>query len=1209
MQLTEQQLKALDLQRHIVVTAGAGSGKTTVLVERYVHILLSRPNASVHQILAITYTDKAAAEMKERVVRRIYELFDSRPESRARLFQVMKSLSSTQISTIHAFCRQVLKNFSLEAGLSPQFEVADDLQMRSLFNRVFWEFFYHYQPASDSERQWVMAAMSHLNPAELKGLFWEMYEQRASVEPFARQYARLSPDALRREWAKWKTRYYQQIYQTLQELQVVEDFHKLVAQLPSNASRATVNTLVDVDTQLQNLAESVSADALAGGISGLLNAFFTKQGTPRKQLEKLIEKASAVKPVYDRLLENLEHLREDFIFPEESDNQEQIFAEVVCGLSHLFTGFLDRLEEEKRQLEVLDFTDLLIRTRDLFRQHPNILQHMRQRYPWILVDEFQDTDELQAEIIGLLAGFDEKPTDGLPNVFIVGDPKQSIYGFRRAEVALFMEFQKRICQRNNDPPSFLHPSGKGSLTATPEEHQGKIQLPHNFRSVPPLIDFLNAAFRRIFDATTEFDVPFSPLEAGREAPPDPDLPAEMHLLLLENTLKSSVYLPYQMDHLVKLIQGLVADGKDRETARRVNYGDIAILIRGRNRLPDIEQALMEAGIPYEVYKGAGFYQKPEVQDMFYLMKSLYQPEDDFALVTALRTPYVGLSDEALFYLRHCQGATYFQKAGYLARWLEGEAIQDCFEPGFVQFLRTHNLKPQFREEDRQVFLDFWKRYRRWVQQAPQLKFSQLLSQIIEDLHVRPLLVLEAYGRQKLANLDKLLQFVYQFEQTRSQRVSDFLQAFYQLITGEAVEGEAVVPVEEGNRVKIMTIHAAKGLEFPVVIIPLLESGMPNRDVLWFHKQVGFFPKVKINNTSEKTFIYAYFRQLSQARLWAEEKRILYVATTRARERLYLLGSWGLRGRNAAKSHLQMVLQALDISPGNLNRVEVENHLKIVPTKIDPSKAVSETGGHPPIGHQQSQIGQEQFRKSLPFAEPLPVTASYKEYSATQLMIFKEDPARYVRHFYLRDGIIHPPLIDLEYEDEPGGLLWGTLVHRLLQDVHLRAPEQDVQAIQSILWAQKIPRKEHSRLQQDLLKTISNFRQTALGRWLMKAAPQYAELRVKCPLPSGTLVGIFDRLFRNSDGHWEVVDFKTNQITAEQIPEMVKKYTPQVRYYALLLSELFPEQEQFPVQLYFLRPQRGHRVIFTPDDMKEISREVETTICQLQDKERHLLEEL
>ena len=1210
--LTEQQRKALDLQRHIAVTAGAGSGKTTILVERYIHILLTHPETAVHQVLAITYTEKAAAEMKERIVQGIFQRFHALPEQRKRLFDIVQSLSTTQICTIHAFCRQVLKAYALEAGISPEFDVADDLQMGNLFDRVFWEYFFQYRPESEEESRLIERALSALDVRNLRKVFRELYEQRADLEHYARSYATLSPQALQREWTNVRKQYLIRMLQRLHQSGIPSIVTELMAAVQQVAgSSKTASSLLEKGNNFLRLAPESPPDAIDRGISDLLSLFFTQKGEPRSLLNKLVEGVGA-RDAYGRLLSLLEPYWREYPWGKHHQEQEYTLATIQCGISRLFYRFLSRLEREKRQLGWVDFTDLLIRVRDLLRHHSQIVRQLRRRYPWILVDEFQDIDALQAEILALLVGLSEGAPGERPNLFIVGDPKQSIYGFRRADVTLFEAFRKQIRDHNLAVPRAVGPGWKH-----PEnDSAGCIHLSHNFRSVPPLIAFFNRTFERVLAGNSEFDVPFAPLEAARTFREEPSPAAELRLCLLDEESPSDAGASAQMSRLVSLIEELVHPSPNRVSSaqRRFRYQDIAILIRGRHRLGDIEQALLTAGIPYEIYKGAGFYQKPEVRDMYYLLRCVYQPEDDFALVAALRTPYVGLSDEALFYLSQCLGPTFYQKGQRFYDWLQGAAETHCFQPRFLRFLTEHGLRIELSEEDRRAFVEFWERWQRWIVEAPQLNYSQVLNLLVEELHVRFILAAQPFGRQKLANLDKLMQYTYRFEQTHTARITDFLQAFQGLIRGETVEGEAVLPVEGGNQVRIMTIHAAKGLEFPVVILPFLEARFQNKETLWFHKDIGFLTPVPLEGRSTDVFIFKYFQRLTEVRIYAEEKRIFYVAATRARERLFLIGAVKAHKNAPQKSCLQMLCTALGIAP---DRPEESRIGAMLTVRIH--RTAAEDGPRSPFPKQETRAPEpakiteslDEFDESwwnskLPYLAPLEVRPANPEYSATQLMIFREDPQRYVRHFYLNDGVVIPPVVELEFADEPGGVIWGILMHRLLQAFHLRSPRQDIEAIRSLLWRIGLSVPDREAQEKALSRELHRFRKTELAKWLVSGVAQRAELRLQTQLKPAVLVGVFDRLFRNRDGLWEVVDFKTNRVTAEHLPTLIKKYLLQMRCYALLLKNLFPEQEAYPIQLFFLRPQQGYRMVFSPQHISDIEREVEEIMGQLIEVERKCL---
>ncbi|MFQ5585061.1 MAG: UvrD-helicase domain-containing protein, partial [Calditrichia bacterium] len=248
--LTPQQRKALDLKRNLIITAGAGSGKTTVLVERYLSILLNNPSASVHNILAITFTEKAAAEMKERIVEKIYKYFEEEPSLRARLFEIIKIIPDTQISTIHSFCRRILNEYALYGRYNPDLKLINSPELDNLLIRVFWDFFYSYNPGKENNSALHDFALRQIGIENLKRLFIQAYSQRAKIGAFLREYSQMTPEMLIRQWQQLKESYHRKLFQPFWDnSQITAHLNTLLSALQSGTGK-TKNFLAAIRNYL-----------------------------------------------------------------------------------------------------------------------------------------------------------------------------------------------------------------------------------------------------------------------------------------------------------------------------------------------------------------------------------------------------------------------------------------------------------------------------------------------------------------------------------------------------------------------------------------------------------------------------------------------------------------------------------------------------------------------------------------------------------------------------------------------------------------------------------------------------------------------------------------------------------------------------------------------------------------------------------------------
>jgi len=1199
-QFTEQQKKALNLQGNLIVTAGAGSGKTTILVERYFRILLAHAETSVQNILAITFTEKAASEMKQRIVDKIYEQFHNNPKLRERLFGIIKSISEIQISTIHAFCSRVLRENLLQTQLNPDFRIALQSEIDDLLNRIFWRFFYSNKPASETDLDLSLTALRDLEMGKIKDIFFTTYYRRAIAGPFILSYSKMRPEDLVGEWSRLRKEYYEAL---LRPFVSNRDVIKSVELVKSGLifGNKTAKKLAAALHNFLNSQEGSSEEKVNNTIE-LFKEIYTNEGTPRKRQLSNIEKCKAeVRQAFDFVIEKSQPLVNAFI-PENDDGSESAhFAKAMCGLSHLLNIYLEKVDEEKKRQQILDFDDLLIKTIDLLKSSPETLHDLQQKYQWILVDEFQDTDAIQSEIIKMIR------TDQ-NNVFYVGDPKQSIYSFRQADVSIFQEQLENIQSQATEKLTFVDEDTNQFLFLTARESKGVIELPDNFRSTPSLIGFYNHLFEKVFQRESDFDVDFTALSSPGLIPEKYPGKIELHLINCEDKLKSHEYIPFEISNVIETIQSIV--GKQRKYNPEslewepILYKDIAILTRDRKQWTELTHALQVDEIPFETYQGSGFFQSREVQDVYYLLKAISDPEDDFALLASLRSPYIGVSDAGLFYLSRCRGGNYSQRLQRMSAYLQGAKIEDCFSEEFVDFLKAKNIHLEINQDDRDALKWAAELLPRWHLLAHRGEYSLLLNEVIETLNIKAVLQSDEFGKQKIANLNKLIQFTYDYEKKSSGRITDFLDIFWGLMQGTLKEGEATLYFKGGDQVKILTIHGAKGLEFPVVILPFLENKFEFRENIYSHKDKGLFFRLR-HKSKTKSFIGNYFFKMNELQTMAEEKRLLYVAATRARDHLFFVGATGIY-QESQKCYLAFLLDAPKIDPTEKQpaenilkekfgfevvRREINAYSEITISPKAELKAVEdEANGLPGKDWNVDEL--------LKYSQKLAPAIEAGEYSVTQLMIFEENPDRYIHHHYFKNGTIYPPNLVEEYTDESGGLWWGTLVHKALENFDKRSESEDNIFVQKLINQFRIPGNEIQTMQTGLLEVLNRFRTTKIGQHLLNCEQQ-SEVRIVKKFSSGQLLGIVDRVYKNENGMWELLDFKTNRISKTELPSLIKKYNTQISYYALLLASLFPNQKIYPVRLYFLALDEEYKKEFSPEDIAEIRPRAEATIKKIQ----------
>jgi ATP-dependent helicase/nuclease subunit A len=871
-------LHAVDPGQNVVLEASAGTGKTRVLVERYVNLL--RAGVDPDHILAITFTRKAAAEMRERIVERLREASRLSEIDRGRWRELKERLADIAISTIDAFCLSLLRESPLEADIDPGFELADDTEAPRLI-------------AESLDQALRICRFIAKDDDDVALVFAQLGERRLRTGLKSLLERRLvAPDALRRYLAKGPRGLTAAsvCHQTAMRLRrALEDApggqQALFADGPVRQAQFTM--LADDLRLLMLNSESASFEtregqaALRSLIDRMRAYFLTQDGRPRGERftgtgfnaadcrsddawKRHRTTASAIAPV---VAEAIRAFRRD------------LNVVMARGVWRIFAVTLAQYQRTLDARALLDFSGVLERAVKLLKDMDEFAQsrfRLEAKYRHVLVDEFQDTSRAQWELVAQLvrtwgegAG---AATDALaPSIFIVGDRKQSIYGFRDADVSVLDD-------------------AAGFVSALRSDGDPRRAISVSFRAVPELLEFVNAvcgavdklpdrrdAFR--YDESDRF--PIDDLRGARLGVGDVLEPVGDALKGVPPVLQdSNLLLPLEVedslhaapigiivgdsvtesadrvaDEIVRLLEGTTIRDRKTGVRRPARPADIAILFRSRDTHREFEKALERRSVSTYVFKGLGFFDADEVQDAVALLRYLADPYSEIRTATFLRSRVVRLSDTAI--------AT-------LTRNLS-KAILSSDVPAAVD---------AWSDEDRTVFEQLRGAVPAWLSWVDRLTPSDLLRRVLAETAYE----FEIQGsrrRQARENLKKLGAMVRRFQNrgyATLARVADHLE---QLAVGD--ESNAVIDAEDA--VSLMTVHAAKGLEFPIVFVVNMNRGTGT----------GRAPiRVATDAQGDAAVAIADYQseadEDSAARDREETKRLLYVALTRARDRLYLSSS-------------------------------------------------------------------------------------------------------------------------------------------------------------------------------------------------------------------------------------------------------------------------------------------------------------------------------
>lgn len=1185
--LTDSQKKAHDFQRHLSVTANAGSGKTTVLVNRFINILL-QTDVRVNQLVAITFTDKAASELKKRIADALVERMknETKRENKLRLEEIRSQLCFAHIGTIHSFCARLLREYPVEARVDAGFTVLEGVDQQILEREAISETFEGIlqtpSPGADEKtREPLLFAVRALGRKEVQDYLSFLLAKREQVERLVADNGIFRASATDSEiLATWKGI----LEGALAPLLNDPRWRMFAARL---LQAAAGKEAAAVKEQLLLWRDDLPLHQKIQIYSSVVLRILTRADTIRKSLMARNHDVASLSGETKFLSSHRNAIER--IFPDGLTSLDEGHAMLLLlnrTLLLLFQRAWDRYDAKKAEHGALDFEDLQLRTRSLL-QNSLIRGRLAQKFRYIMVDEYQDTNRLQYEILRpLVADFQSG------NLFIVGDPKQSIYGFRDADVEVFEATKRDIDSHAQSAGPFQWNTSE--IDSTEEERTGRVVLADSFRLLTNIVAFVNHVFSRTMQSAIDHPsgeegslapgISYNELVRGRLN----DAPGSVELMLIRDSngaedggsgdeplsaiekecamIARRVLALQQAGHVVYQVS---AAGSKEESTRPFVYKDAAILLRSRRHLAAVEKALVEHGVPYLVSGGIGFYQTQELFDFFHYFQFLLNPHDDVALVGILRSPFFAISDAELFEVSLAEDKKDFWPK--VASYAEGSQASSRLK-------RARDLL----EED--------------VRVANRLPVAFLVQRILRQTGWIGTIEGVARGTQSLANIQKLLRIAREFEGRGFTSLFDFVERMKTLIEEEQREGQASIGLAE-NCVHVMTIHAAKGLEFPVVFIPFCGSRLRYDRPPFLNPDIGVgFPVVEENDFEKKVEppIYRLLKQRARDKRIEEEKRIFYVACTRARDMLVLSGKVG--ARETRDSFFGWTLDALGIDPSGV----LSGTLKIPHQKVKVLEIVGERYRAKEIDDPLTvqihtsldsipllaRVERKSF-ESTPVGElriePLSARTSGEFYSATQIKTYLECPAKYFLKYRL--GLPEQerrPFDFDENEDANDKILGeqeGLITHMILQSIH--TPEMNDDELHRLIdGASKSlileTDDQKKRLAGAVFRNVRNFVDSDFGKPVLSSREFFAEYTINAILGGDYLTGTIDRLYKTDDGTWSIVDYKTDFEKPEDLPRRAEYYRPQVEFYALLVHRLL-RQPSVRASLVFtsLRAQPFH----------------------------------
>jgi len=1132
-QLNKAQLDALDLRRNVALRAVAGSGKTTVLVHRYLKILEDEPATNPADILAITFSESAARQLRAKLGTEIRDRTTVR-----RWREIYHALSDAPISTIHAFCAARLREHAIEAGVDPDFAILDEIDADMLVAEAVEQ---TYAGASEGSNLYSAILTVASNLTHKPGKLLEKLITRREV--FAPLVDEIQHTSCERMVELAREQCYE-AYRTALDRIEQSGLSRMLGQLTdlvdsaTGTARSTIESVRDVRASLARARSNIEGAGKC--FDQLQKVFMTQQGKPKKG--KIGGKRDWNEPdLHDRykrlfaeaarIVERLE-LADIPLF---NLRLEELAAETLHALIDVYRECLAGYTESKRLRRTLDFSDLQERFVDMIETYPHIRRSLSKRFRHILVDEFQDTNRLQWRIVRLLAN-DDSGRLRSRGLFIVGDEAQSIYGFRNAEVEVFQEARSgiRATADGVEVPSTQNFRSGGRVLAAVNE---LFEPEHDYLELIPHRDKSAGTVEVITVESSERNKSRA-VQCGEEA-------RTVANRILTATQPGPMAIPVEREH-----------GFSPQAAP----GDIAILLRGRTHLQPVLDALRAAGIPYYTDGGTGFFRQQEIWDLLNALRSVASADNEIAMAGYLRSPLAGVSDEALLYASMEDGNTFSEKLHSYA-----ERSSTDRESALVR--------------------DAVDRLETWRKQAGRVTIDSLLRTICDDTGLWMALACNPRAPQPEENVKRLIDMARSYSATESRSIRKFLDRMDYLVEKQWPRPEPPLAAEAQNAVRVMTVHQAKGLEFPIVFVMQchLKYNFGTRHALRIHRTAGIgfkCPDPSNNYERAETVGYRLVRQADQQYTRDEEMRLLHVACTRARDALILSGygkepdpdNWWHFVRTRLPDTSELVIHRANIEPGTTTAMHTETASASRLEVVDELAKIAEGG--PPLPESISA----ETRRMLDGLERIPSAPRDVDMSPTQWMMYCQCPRRYFYRWII--GADEPgtgeksyeeaaPAIRQDDETHHDALEFGRIVHRAFE-LYVTGNDIDRAADSSLAEFQySVPQVKH------LIRTILHqFAESAVGRSVANAAEKRAEQPFVMKVAGMNVRGSIDLVWMDESGRWNVVDYKTSRSNRHSDADQVRhtrlagRYEPQLALYALAVQRLHETDAPVSRTLYF-----------------------------------------
>ena len=1229
MKETREQILGKAFDRHLSVSAGAGSGKTRVLVQRFIHILEHHPGIDLSSIVAITFTRKAAAEMMKRVMDavevRLQDAIDNERILDVQMWsRIRQHISSARISTIDSFCSQIVRNFPLEAHvphtLIPLPKSKAAVMRKQCIEDALIHFLNGEHPESELIRRMFHA---HHHSTITKALEYLMMKGKLALSTLEEIVKNEDDIIIQKSWNFIRDEIGESftiIFQAIDQLPGYRNADFIAQELMNKWEELRVLkedfTLGEFDEKTLHflqLFELVNKE--------LISKYMTQKGETASQFKKYSDQSidewiDEYFPIISSLRKQVEGLciigtiglkHGDSVVSAEKEALQ--FARLILEIAlHATSSF----ESQKRNEGTLEFSDIQTLAMELL-EHPEAGPKIRSSIQFLMIDEFQDTNAMQYELASrIVRSLKEEDEDHKVNLYIVGDPKQSIYGFRSADVRVFGMATKDIQKANVN-------NGKMNTSEelTEDEQKGMLSLRVSFRLLPGIIAFVNDLFSTLMgNVSIDFEVAYEPMIAGRNVSQE---------LLESGEIGSVTFLIHEVPKedekgmvdeaglIASAIKDIVqnksrliwdsqkdVDGKDSSYLRDAMYKDCTVLYERRTMVNILMAALRAEGIPYFTSGNKGFYTSPAIVDIRNYLTFLSNPNDDLALASILISPFFSVGDDALLAMR--------------MKYSDGSLWQNM-----VDYIYEHDAANDIKKAY-EILLGF-------RDKAQTMSLPILIHSMLEASHWRNIVKRMDDGEQWIVNAEKLIGIAREFEQRGFRHIHAFVD---ELELSAEYDDEPEAPIiNSENAVNLMTIHASKGLEFPIVF--LYDTNAKERSTqpaLYESEQFGIgLPLIKEyrvagSHETEPSLLSLAITMERRSRLISEKKRLLYVALTRAKDHVYISTSYKQGKSFAERSMIHMISQysSAFASLPSLDQGIYTFQTKLIVQADEPEKEISI-----PIYMQRTlnevqsiqEVEKKLYQTDLHLFDKTKQEYKDEWYSISQFMMLEADEQefrkKYVFGFPNATIEHHAGFVNDEHHEDITSAQFGIMMHQALEHIQKWVNEDDVNEdmIDSIIdtiiqnhMSHSVEKEEVKQRMRRLCHAIGT--SNLIQRHHSSLINVKTEYSLTIPIEDDFFCVIYDLMIENQNGEWEIWDWKTNGCsTQEQVDILTKRYTLQMRYYAYVLSLLKPGQFSYTARLLFTNmiatstdESEWTRIIKVDlVDMPQISEEIKSHISQ------------